>query len=127
MWQSRGWHNWLLQSRGVRELPPPWGADTLPALAQRCPRHGRRPSRAQTAAPPGLRCRNLAALPAPAPQRVGGGLGLPLLQKAGGPPAPPAPACHPRTTGPSWGAGTVTLVQGDLQDLPVGAAKPGSE
>lgn len=84
-------------------LRTPWGAATLPALAHHCPQHGQRPRLAQAAAPPGLHCRNLAALPAPAPQCVGGGLGLLHLQKTGGPSTPPAPACCPYTAGPCWG------------------------
>lgn len=89
--------------QGGRGLHTPWGAATPPALAHHCPQQGQRPRLAQAAAPPGLRCRNLAALPAPAPQCVGGGLGLLLLQKTGGPSTPPAPACCPYTAGPCWG------------------------
>lgn len=128
--QSRGWRNQLLQSGAAQELRPTvegvltthGEADTLPALAQHHPHHGRHPSLAQAADPPGLHCRNLAALPAPAPRYAGGGPGLPLLQKAGGP--PPAPACRPHAAGPSpGGAGTVTLVQRDIRDVPAGPAK----
>lgn len=90
----------LAKEQGGQGLHTPWGAATLPALAHHCPQHGQHPDLAQAAAPPGLRCRNLAVLPAPAPQCVGGGLGLLLLQKTGGPSTPPAPACCPYAIGP---------------------------
>lgn len=70
--------------------------------------------------PPGLNCRNLAAYTTLVPWCAVEGLRLLLLQKAR---ALPPPACHPLTMGPSWGTGTVTLVQGNLCYLIVGSTK----